>query len=56
VKGEPSPDETELLEVRMLPFTEACKMARSGEIQDAMSIVGLGRAADWLREAGRLGG
>ena len=45
----PQPDVTEILEVRCLPFAEAMKMVDSGEIKDAMSIIGLLRAARVLK-------
>ena len=44
-----SPDVTEILEVRCLPLTEALSMVGSGEIKDAMSIIGLLRAAQALK-------
>ena len=52
--GGADPDPTEVLEVKRLPFAEACEMARNGEIQDAMSIVALYRAHEVLRERGVL--
>lgn len=54
VVGEPHPDPTEALEVRRLGFEDAMAMVRSGEIQDAMTIVALYRAAEAL-EARRQG-
>jgi 8-oxo-dGTP pyrophosphatase MutT (NUDIX family) len=40
----PSPEPTEVLEVRRVPFAEALAMTRDGRITDAMTILGLG----WL--------
>lgn len=37
-------DATELLELRRLPLAEACRMARNGEIRDAISVAALFRA------------
>ena len=39
--GEQSLDETEALEVEMLPFAEACRWALDGRITDAISVAGL---------------
>ena len=36
-----SPEETEELEVRRVPLTEAIHMARCGEIRDGMSVIAL---------------
>jgi ADP-ribose pyrophosphatase len=43
--GEAQPDETEQLEVRVLPFNEALEWARDGRITDALSVAGLLRLA-----------
>lgn len=40
-QGQPSPEDTEDLRVRKLPFAEALQMACTGEITDLMSIAGL---------------
>ena len=45
------PDETEFIEVRAFPFGEVVAMVESGEIVDAMTIIGVLRAAR-LRAAG----
>lgn len=45
---EPEPDGTEILQVRKLPFSEALAMVESGEIKDAMSILGLLTAERFL--------
>ena len=34
-------EETEVLEIRKLPFTEAVRMVMNGEITDSLSIAGL---------------
>jgi 8-oxo-dGTP pyrophosphatase MutT (NUDIX family) len=40
-QGAPQPEETELLQVRHLPITEAIAMVLRGEITDAMSVAAL---------------
>ncbi|MGE3911073.1 MAG: NUDIX domain-containing protein, partial [Chloroflexota bacterium] len=47
--GEAEPDGTEDLQLRRLPFSEAVQMALSGEISDALAIVGLLRADHYLK-------
>ena len=42
------PDGTEVLQVKKMPFAEAIKLVDSGEIKDAVSIVGLLRAERYL--------
>jgi 8-oxo-dGTP pyrophosphatase MutT (NUDIX family) len=49
--GEATPDPTEDLAVRWVPFDEALTMASDGRITDAVSIMGLLRVA--LRRTGR---
>lgn len=44
-----SPEETEVLEVKKVPLAEALRMVDAGEVQDAMSIIGLQRAERVLR-------
>ena len=44
----PEPDDTEVLQTKKMPFTEALKMVDSGEIKDAMSILGILRVARML--------
>lgn len=46
--GEATPDGTEVLAVKRVPFREALQMADKGEIQDAMTLLGLHRAAQHL--------
>lgn len=42
------PDDTEILALAKIPFTEAIKRVESGEIRDALSIIALGRARLYL--------
>lgn len=51
--GLSSPEETEQLQVRRLPFSEALNMVYSGSITDAISIMGLLRADQVLQQSGR---
>lgn len=46
---EPEPDGTEILQIKKVPFSEALEMAESGEIKDAMSILGLMTAERFLQ-------
>lgn len=39
--AEASPEDTEKLQVKRLPLSEAVRMARAGEIRDAMSVIAL---------------
>jgi 8-oxo-dGTP pyrophosphatase MutT (NUDIX family) len=47
----PRPEEHEVFEVHWLPFTDALQMARSGELRDGKSLVGLFRAATHVSSA-----
>lgn len=47
--GEARPEETELLELRHLPFDEAVEMVLRGEITDSLSVAALLKANEWLR-------
>jgi 8-oxo-dGTP pyrophosphatase MutT (NUDIX family) len=49
-----SPDGTEVLQVKTVPLREAVRMAVSGEIVDAVSVIGLLLAERWLAVHGRL--
>lgn len=49
---ESSPDGTELLQIRKLPLAEALRMVDAGEVKDAMTIIGLARAEQFLERAG----
>ncbi len=42
------PEGTEILQIKKLPFAEALQMADSGEIKDALTIIGLYRAAKFF--------
>jgi 8-oxo-dGTP pyrophosphatase MutT (NUDIX family) len=55
VAGEATPEPTEELEVRWLPFAEALAMARDGRISDAMTILGLQAVALGRLEAAAAG-
>ena len=44
-QGDASPEGTERLQVRRVPFAEALRMAVRGEITDALSVLGLQRVA-----------
>lgn len=46
--GEATPDGTEVLAVKKVPLREALDMANKGEIQDAMTLLGLHRVAQYL--------
>jgi hypothetical protein len=43
--GEPRPEGTERIELRRLPLAEALAACTGGEIRDAVSALGLWRAA-----------
>jgi 8-oxo-dGTP pyrophosphatase MutT (NUDIX family) len=47
--GDAEPDGTEELGLRRVPFAEAVQMALTGEISDALAVVGLLRADSYLR-------
>jgi 8-oxo-dGTP pyrophosphatase MutT (NUDIX family) len=47
-EGAAAPDDTELLEVRWVPFSEALQMVDCGEIKDSLSIIGILRASRML--------
>ena len=44
-----SPDDTEVLELKSIPFQEAYDMLSSGQISDCISIVGIERAKRYLK-------
>jgi 8-oxo-dGTP pyrophosphatase MutT (NUDIX family) len=46
--GEAQPDATEVLQLRTLPFEEACRMAEDGELNESLSIIALLRARHFL--------
>ncbi len=49
IEGENSPEETEILTLKKVPFAEAVSMADEGEIVDAVTIIGLYRAKNILK-------
>jgi 8-oxo-dGTP pyrophosphatase MutT (NUDIX family) len=51
---ESSPDGTEVLHVKTVPLREAIRMAVTGEIVDAVSVIGILLAEKWLAAQGRL--
>ncbi|MGD9489815.1 MAG: NUDIX domain-containing protein [Calditrichaceae bacterium] len=52
--GIPKPDHTEDLRVKMLPFRDAWQMVINFEIKDALAIIGIQRAYQYLKSAGRV--
>ncbi len=52
--GHPDPDYTEDLKLMKLPFIEAWEMVLKGQIQDAMAIIGLMRARNYLLDNKRI--
>ncbi len=50
---QPDPDGTEVLEVKRVPFSECLAMVDAGEIHDAMTIIGVLRAAKKVLPAGK---
>jgi 8-oxo-dGTP pyrophosphatase MutT (NUDIX family) len=55
IPGPPSPDPTEILEIKWLSLDEACRQVLEGEITESISIAGLLRARHFLQreKAGR---
>lgn len=49
--GAPTPEGTEVLALKRIPLAEAVALALSGEISDAMSVIGILRAAARLNES-----
>ena len=47
-----SPEGTEILQLRKMPFEDALTMVYSGEIKDGLSIIGLQRAERFLSQGG----
>jgi ADP-ribose pyrophosphatase len=46
--GEATPEPTEILQVKSVPFSEACRMAEEGEINESLSVIALLRARHFL--------
>ena len=49
-QGESAPEETEALQVKRLPLSEAIEMALSGDISDSLSQLCLMKAAIWKQK------
>ena len=47
--GAASPEETEDLRVRRLPFAEVLEMVLNGEITDALSMIAILKTNEWLK-------
>ncbi len=47
--GAAQPEETELLQIRRMPITEAVEMVMRGEITDSLSVAALLKVNEWLR-------
>ena len=48
-QGQAEPEGTEILKIQKMPIKQALAMVHSGEIKDSVSIVGLIRAARYLK-------
>ncbi len=48
--GKSSPEETEQLQVRRLPFSQVVDMVMDGEITDALSMVSVLKVNEWLKK------
>jgi 8-oxo-dGTP pyrophosphatase MutT (NUDIX family) len=48
IPGEAQPEPTEILQVKAVPFAEACRMAEEGEINESLSVIALLRARHFL--------
>ncbi|KAA3617738.1 MAG: NUDIX hydrolase [Calditrichaeota bacterium] len=53
-QGESDPDDTEDLIIKKLPFEEAWQMVLNTEIKDALAVIGLMRAYNYLRKNNRI--
>jgi len=53
-QNSPSPDETEQLTIKKLPFLTAWQMVQSGEIKDSLAVIGLMRVYHFLQKQGRI--
>ena len=47
--GAASPEETEDLNLRRLPFAEVVEMVMGGEITDALSMIAILKTNEWLK-------
>lgn len=52
--GQPEPDHTEVLSVKRLPLAEAYRMVLDYAIKDALAVIGIFRAYQYLHSQGRL--
>lgn len=52
--GTATPDSTEDLEIKKLPFKAAWQMVINGEIKDALAVIGLMRVYQYLKENNRI--
>jgi ADP-ribose pyrophosphatase len=46
--GVANPEATEVLQTKVLPFAEACRMAEEGQLNESLTVVALLRARHWL--------
>ena len=53
-EGKAEPDHSEDLTVRKLPFMEVYEMVRNFSIKDAIAVIGIMRAFDYLQKHGRI--
>jgi 8-oxo-dGTP pyrophosphatase MutT (NUDIX family) len=53
-EGRPAPDHTEVLSVKKLPLKEAYRMVLDFTIKDALAVIGIFRAYQFLHSLGRL--
>lgn len=49
-EGSPSPEGTEILQQKKVPFEEVVELVQNGEIKDALSIIAILRAKEFLRK------
>jgi len=50
--GEPEPDPTEKLKIKIVKFNEAVELVKKMEIKDALAIIGILRVHDYLKTNG----
>jgi 8-oxo-dGTP pyrophosphatase MutT (NUDIX family) len=53
-QGESQPDDTEELVIKKLPFGDAWQMVLNAEIKDALAVIGLMRAYNYLKVNNRI--
>jgi 8-oxo-dGTP pyrophosphatase MutT (NUDIX family) len=54
IEGNPEPDHSEDLTIRRIPFKEAYNMVLNYTIKDALAIIGILRAHQYLKNQGRI--